>query len=433
VRKLIACVFLLSFIAGPSGWAQAPTSDLLINDPAQNRKGVWRTAIAAMPDGRFAVAWQDFNDYTVPVPAQPRIAVRMFSPTGTPIGPPNLFRGESRPLSIWTSDSLAANADLAFLPNGTLLVAVEHEGDLSIGTSSVLSSEVGIGAIAADGSVIDVSGPNVEGVILWLIPLGLSSEENPRMATAPNGFFFAVLHGPTFDTERHAVAIQVFDPQGRFAGDFFSPHTTDLPPRFNHVFPDVASNGNVHVVVWQDGRQDPNFDISAQFYNNTGPIGGNIRVNRGDPPNTLNVWPSVAMNPNGSSVVVWADTRNGPAGAVFGQLYNIAGQPVGGNFQISTGQGEICDRPEVAMLNNGRFMAVWTDSANCREVNDTVRARGRQFDANANPLGPPFILPSQNVPSGLANIATDGASYYCSWLDDRFGNNNPNVFAKRIP
>ncbi|MEZ5197563.1 MAG: T9SS type A sorting domain-containing protein [Bacteroidales bacterium] len=41
-------------------------------------------------------------------------------------------------------------------------------------------------------------------------------------------------------------------------------------------------------------------------------------------------------------------------------------------------------------------------------------------------------MPNQDIQSGYASIATNGASYYCSWLDVRIDNITPNVFAKVI-
>lgn len=411
-------------------WSQVIIPDFQVNDSNLNSKGLGRTSIAAMADGTFGVAWHDYNDYNNPVTEQPRIAVQMLSPNANAIGPLNLFRGESRSLSIWTSDFLSANSDLAFLPDGTLLVAVEHRGDLSVAGDFIRSSETGIGAVSSTGQIIDAS-PNFNGVIFWLIPTALDDEENPRLATSATGGF-VVLNGPTFQSNRSAVGIQQFDADGNFIGEFFTPHTSDPDPQFNHGIPDMATNGSIHLVVWQDGRQDANFDISAQFYNNSGAIGGNLKVNQSDANGVINIYPSVDMNSSGLSVVVWADSRTSAAGDIFGQRYDASGQPIGDNFQVSAGEGEIWDRPEVAVREDGSFMVVWTDSMSGAVGIDALRARGRQYDANGNPTGPPFIVPEQDVASGLVNIATDGSFYYCAWLDDREGDQNPDIFAKKI-
>lgn len=429
--KLIATLFLL-WVAQPLVYAQVLIDDFQVNSSAQNLKGLGRPTIAAHPGGNFAVAWQDFNDYSIPVAEQPRVAVQLFSATATPVGPLNLFRGESRSLSIWTSDFLEPNPDLAFHPDGSLLIAVEHEGRLSIGGDDVGSAEAGLAVVSANGDIIDASGPNTNGVVLWLISTETKYQERPRIAVANTGDFFVAVDGPTYNTNFNAVLIQQFDSAGNLVGDFFVPHATDPGPNANHRFADMASNGTVHAVVWQDGRRDDNWDISMQFYINNGAAGGNTQINSGDAAGTVNIWPSIAMNASGNSVVVWADTRNSAAGDIYGQRMSSTGQLVGNNFRISNGEGEIMDRPEVAMLDDGRFMVVWTDSLSGTSGLAAYRARGRQFNADGTPATDVFVLPNTDVASGLANVGTDGASYYLAWLDDRKQEEYLNLFAKKM-
>lgn len=427
--KKTAIAILCLLLSHPFLHGQVIIDDVIINNANENTKGVGRTAISVATNGNIAVAWQDFNDYNIPVAEQPRIAVQMFTSSLAAVGPLNVFKGESRTLAIWTSDFLEPNPDIAFTPDGSLLVAVEHEGRFSIGFDDVGSSEAGIGVVSSEGQIIDFSNSN--GVIRWLIPLALEWAEHPRIAVAPTGDFFVVLDGKTYDSGKRAVYIQQFAPNGDFVGDFFLPHTTDPSPQAYHRFSDVATNSSLIMVVWQDSRQDENWDISAQFYSFDGPMGSNVKVNQGDAVGVLNIWSAVAMNANGVSIVVWADTRDGDAGEIYGQLYNASGNAVGDNFKISSGQGEIWDRPEVAIRNDNGFMVVWTDSSSTSGL-DGLRARGRQYDSQGNSTSAPFIVPNQDVASGLINVACDGSNYYLSWLDDRLGDGNPNVYFKAV-
>ena len=425
---MIRSVTIIALLALPL-WGQVVLDDVLINDPAQNVNGVGGTAVAAGPNGSFAVAWQDFNDYNVPVTEIPRVAVRRFAAGGTAVGPLNLFRGESRPLSIWTSDYLTDDIDLSFLPNGTLLVGVQHQGDLSIGGSSTFSRETGLGVVDAAGQIVDLR-PNENGVILWMIATEWDDERHPRLSVGPSGEFFFLVDGPTFNTGFSAVGIQQFDANGNFVGNFFTPHPTDPGPNANHLFPDMANNGSSYMVVWQDGRADNNFDITLQRYTASGPAGGNVRVNSGDPANTINLAPVIAMNGAGNTVVVWADGRNGTSLELYGQRYTATGQTVGGNFQISTGQGILMDRPEVAMRSDGSFMVVWTDSLTGVAGQDAYRARARLFDAAGFATSPPVIVPNQNVPSGGVDVDTDGTLFYISWIDTRLNGSDAQIYAK---
>jgi len=417
--------FLFMLCSSVSGQSIKP--DLQVNSIPDNVKGIEQTMIAAGPNGTFAVAWQDYNDYNIPVAEQPRIAVRMFSATGDPIGPVNLFRGESRSLSSYSSDFLTDNFDVAVLSDGSVLVGVQHEGWLSLlGVDDIYSAEVGIGAISAKGEIIDANKTN--GVILWTGPTSIKNRYRPNFAVAPNGGFLFATDGPTYETNKYAVAIQAFDSNGDFVGDYFFPHFDDPRPLTHHWRSKLATNGTIHVAVWQTDGRDKNDDVVVQFLNNNVAVGKNMLVNSGDAVGVQNIWPDVAINGAGQVVVTWADTRERSGGDVYGQRYSSGGVALGGNFKISAGQGEIWDAPEVAILDNGNFMVVWTDSIGV----DVFKARGRQFDAAGNPAGGIFIIPEYTGNSGWASIATDGKSYYCSWADDRPNAGFVNVYAKKI-
>ncbi len=431
MNKFIYYLFFICFLTF-SLKAQIILPDFYANDPAQNSLGIGPTAIAVDDNGNFALAWQDWNEYGSPVPAMPRVAVQLFSSNAATVGPLNLFNGESRATIIYLDDYLTGDIDLEFLPNGNLLVAVEHEGLYDSFTTWTWSYEAGIGAVSPAGQIIDLLAGT--GVIYWFWAYDLVDNGNMRLDIAPGGSFFATVNGPSYDTDYSAVIIQAFDENANYVGDYFTPHTNDPGPNSNHIFPDIATNGIVHLVVWQDGRQDANYDISAQFYSNSAPIGGNQLVNSGDPAGTFNLIPSVSMNSSGNSVVVWADSRQGLNGEIYGQRYNSSGQTVGNNFQISAGQGAIppYTRAEVAVRANGSFMIVWTDSIPGVTGIQAYRARARQFNAEGNPTGPPFVLPDQDIPSGYPCVATNGSRYFCSWIDTRFDNVTPNVMAKVV-
>ena len=89
-------VLLISLFLFTTYSAQTIFDDILINNSSQNIKGLGRTAIAVHTNGNFAVGWQDYNDYNFPIAEQPRIAVQLFDPNVSAIGPTNLFQGETR-------------------------------------------------------------------------------------------------------------------------------------------------------------------------------------------------------------------------------------------------------------------------------------------------------------------------------------------------
>ena len=420
-RIAIELLIILLFICS-TAFSQVLVPDFSVNIPASNLNGLGRTAIAAGSDGSMAIAWLDYNPYDDQFAQLPRIAVQRFNVAAQRVGQTHFFSGEN----AWIQDYMIGNPDIAMVPGNTALIAMEHYGDDTFG----FSSEVGIGGVDANGNLLDLN--NTIGVVYWLINVENEREENPRIAAAPSGSFAVSLNGRTFDTGFSAVAVQLFDAAGNTVGNFFNPHFTDPGPNANHVYSDLALADNLALIVWEDGRQDNNYDISGQFYNSVGAVGSNFKINTGDAAGTLNLRPAVGMTPTGNSVVVWADARTGSP-EIFGQLYNSSAQPVGSNFQISQSSGIIWDRPEIAVRTDGSFMVVWTDSLPGVTGVDAFRARGRQFAANGTPLGDVFVIPDvQNTGSGYVNIATNGSTYFISWLDNRLNSTYLNAYAKAI-
>src|SRR5690606_8842880 len=107
----------------------------------------------------------------------------------------------------------------------------------------------------------------------------------------------------------------------------------------------------------------------------------------------------------------WADARDGAHGEIYAQRFDANGSRVGGNLKVSAGQGVIDMRPEVAILESGRFMVVWTDSLSGRYT-----ARGRTFDAAGAPEGPPIDLAPGAAQSGQPAVAADGNTFAYVYL-----------------
>lgn len=406
-----------------------------------------RPRIAVAPDGSFAIAWEAYRQSTTLDEWQ--IAVQRFSPTGEPVGPPYFFGGEScSGIDIWTSDWME-HVELAYQPNGTLLLLMTHSGDYSLGgIDHISTSESTLAAIDASGQVIDLS--NSESCVQRKLYFeGTGRQLRARMDVSPEGAILIALDG-RFDTAQGEatasnVAVRILAPDGSEVVSQYTPHDDPGSAQAYHSYADIATNGRLILSVWNacpyDGRGDiVDCDIGAQFVSYTNgtfqAVGGNVRVNAGDPAGTLNIWPSAAMNGAGNSVVVWADTRTGLQGDVFAQRYDASGQAVGANVQVSTGQGEIYTRPEVALLEDGRFMVVWTDSSAVG-----FRARGRLFDANGNALAPPFELSGGGtLETGSPAVTPYGNTYLYTWLGGRrgeaaavFSNNLGLVVSKETP
>ncbi len=376
--------------------------------------------IAVAPDRSYAVAAEALvrteTDREVL-----HVLVQMYAPNGAAVGT-HLFAGEScSGLDLWLFDYMSL-PDIAFQPNGTLVVLMQHAGEFQLGGDGIQSAEMTMVAIDANGQLFDLNSSS-SCVQQKLIFPGGGRQDRPRMAMSPNGGTTLVTADGFFnDANLRNVAVRVLDGTGTEVIEQVIPHDDPQSEASFHMQPDVATNGDLALVAWQEcpiidnqGNAET-CDIGAQFASISVQgllaVGGNVTVNAGNPPGTLQLYPSAAMNGAGQSVIVWADARDGAHGEIYAQRFGPSGEPTGGNIRVSEGQGEIVDlRPEVAILENGRFMVAWTDSSAGRYF-----ARGRIFDAEGNPEGAPFELAPDAFHSGQASVAPDGDNFAYVYL-----------------
>jgi hypothetical protein len=390
---------------------------LVLPVAAQQVTQVGRPRIAVAPDGSVAIAQEAFV-------GEWKVAVQVYTPAGVPKGPRHFFEGEScNSLDIWTSD-LVDDVDLEFRPDGILLVLMRHAGDLSFGGDQLISAEATLGAVDASGNLLDLSDSPCVG--LKIIFVGGSRQDRPRMALTGSSDVFLTVDGFLKSSNLRNVGIRVLNPDLSEAIELIIPHTDELSEQAFHMFPDVVTKGSLVGTTWHqcpiiDAQGNANeCNIGAQFIRIANgqlqAAGVNQAVNTGDPPGTFSVWPSIAMISSGRSIITWADTRTGSDADVFGQLFDNENK-VGGNFQISTGQGQLRRRPEVAMKDDGGFMVVWEDSSS-----SGFSARAREYGANGNPLGPPFALTTgASNQTAAPAVAANGNSFLYTWVGTNGG------------
>ena len=415
---------------GPANARAAVGADTIIS--------YYRPQIAAARDGSFAVAWEALIEQEFFT--RWHIGVQRYSAAGNPVGATHYFEPEIGcfALDTWLND-YQSNVELAFGSTGLLLVLMQHSGEYDIITTTDISSEVTLGVIDQNGTAVDLN-PSHGNCEQWkFIFPGADEQDRPRMALTPTDNLILVADGFFGQSDLRNVGLDIYDTNlNDLVNGELIPHADPSSLTAFHAWPDIATNGSMMAAVWHrcpyiDGQGNvAECDIGAQFATlGTGgvqPIGTNVVVNAGDPSGTVNFRPSVAMNPSGASVVVWQDYRTGAQGDVFGQLFDASAQPIGANFQISQGSGQLEARPEVrpevAMLDNGQFMVVWADTSAAG-----YQARGRQFDAAGSPLGPPVLLNNTpGVETGVPSVATDGTNYYFVTLG-RTANDDLSVLA----
>ena len=420
----VACTWMIvstaAFAQPASFMISEAASDIIDMDKprvAVGADGSSAVAFDALVDGEFVDGWH--------------VGVQRFSPTGAAVGPIHLFEPESGCTSFdfWTSD-YQHDAEIAFRSDGILMVVMQHAGSLEVAGDGWITAELTIGAIGVDGQAIDLNPELSNCEQHKLIFVGGSRQDRARLALLPDNSMLITADGFFQSSDLRNVAIRALGPELEEIIEEVIPHDDPASQQSFHMRPDISTNGNLMLSVWQEcpivdqqGNAD-DCDIGAQFGSVTPEglvaVGTNQQVNAGDQAGTLQLYPSSAMNAAGASVIVWADARTGLNGDIFAQRFDAQGQAVGANIQVSVGEGVIDTRPEVAMLDDGSFMVVWTDS-----TAGAYRARGREFDAGGNALSQPFLLSNQaGVHTGVPHVASSGTEFVYVWgtqQDGSFG------------
>ncbi|MBN2104219.1 hypothetical protein JW835_09290 [bacterium] len=183
--------------------------------------------------------------------------------------------------------------------------------------------------------------------------------------------------------------------------------------------PGIAMNSEGKwIAVWEDLR-DGYQDIYCQLYDEESqPVGVNVRVNSNTGPRHQ-VNPDVDINASGDFVVVWRSDQSDQA-SVYAQRFNGCAEPVGGNLMItdsptSTSQNE----PQVALENNGSYLVVWRSSPNQGDdiMGQYVNAQNIKSGDNQI-INDDLNQSDQNAPA----VSSDGdGRFVVVWEDNRNG------------
>ena len=182
----------------------------------------------------------------------------------------------------------------------------------------------------------------------------------------------------------------------------------------------VGGNGNT-VVVWTSDEQDgSNTGVFGQLYDASGAVlGGEFQVNTYT--TDYQRYPVAAADASGNFVVVWESyEQDGEKGGVFGQLYDAAGVPRGGEFAVNTNTGSSERGQVVAMDPGGNFVVVWSGAPGIA---------GQRFDASGQPLGIEFLVSPSGIEPAVASDAT--GAFVVAWADDGPVASYSDIFARQ--
>jgi hypothetical protein len=177
-------------------------------------------------------------------------------------------------------------------------------------------------------------------------------------------------------------------------------------------------------VIWVD---EEGFDVCGRkYYRDLSPAGSAFQID--DSPIPFTTWsPKISSGPDGTFVVVWADTRSGSN--VYARRFDHSGNPLGASFKVSQGDGsKLRTSPGVSVGHSGKFVVVWEDY---RNLDGDIYAQ--RFDSSGTGLGENILVTldsfsedqySPSVSMGLND------RFIVAWVDLRYGYEHKAIFAR---
>jgi hypothetical protein len=257
----------------------------------------------------------------------------------------------------------------------------------------------------------------------------LHHQEYPSVAVAGDGEFVVVWNTTLPSGAYVGIFGQRFDSDGAPQGDEFRIDSLDSASQSH---PSLASDaaGNF-VVVWVDFvGGGGNFEISGQRYDSDGvALGGQFRVNTDTA--AFQFLPSVASDASGDFVVVWESSgQDGNALEIFGQRFDSQGSPQGSEFRVNTTTTNDQRSPSVAASAGGDFVVVWEG---CCPKGGFSGIFGQRYDSAGAPLGGEFQV---NTHTGTAHrypsVSSDAdGSFVVAWASVGQDGRSYGVFGQR--
>jgi hypothetical protein len=244
-----------------------------------------------------------------------------------------------------------------------------------------------------------------------------SGQQASRVAVDPAGNYVVIWDGRGI-VDRAGIQAQRYNAAGTPQGGELTLNTTTAN---NQIDPRVAydSNGNF-TVVWESDLQDGDNEgvYFRRFAADGSPLGNETQVNV----TTLDRQgePDIATLPSGGFVVTWA-SNDGDNLGVFARRYDANGQPVSGEFQVSTSTTAAQSAPAVAADAAGKFVIAWHSAPGFGSVidldGDGAGIYLQRFDASGGKVGAETLVNVTTTGDQLspAIASQPDGSFLVSW------------------
>ena len=245
---------------------------------------------------------------------------------------------------------------------------------------------------------------------------------HPQIAQLANGDFIVVWSdssGAGGDASGYAAMAQLLDPNGNKIGGEFQLNVNVTGDQIEPQVTALSTGG--FAVTWTDSNADPSGqDIIARIYTDAGtPVTGEIFVNN---LTAGHQWgQSITPLENGRFLIMWQDDRaDGSGYAAEGQLFDSAGNKIGGEFQINQTTLGYENAAVAVPLAGGGFVITWNEESYSGPDPSGYCVKARLYDASGSPTTNEFLVNTsiggdQGTPY-VAALANGG--FVITWYDN---------------
>jgi len=267
---------------------------------------------------------------------------------------------------------------------------------------------------AIKAQVFGASGARVGGEFL-VNTTTVGAQSQPSLVALASGGFAIAWRGAQVGTSSGSIQFQMFDATGTAVG---AERSASALTTGTFEAPTMAAVGSGFVLVWARspafGEGPDRFEVKGQLFDSAGQkIGGEFTVNTTSAGDQRS--PAVEALPDGGFVVAWQGQGGVLEGTnVYAQQFDDSGAKVGTEFIVGVEPEGSQSRPRLAALASGEIVVGWTDIA------------GDDGDPNGAGVKFQILAPSDAVPTdldltaisipesaregvGLATIVTTGA------------------------
>lgn len=403
--KIVALAALLLAVSPPASFAP-DGGELAVN--VYTGSSQHESSLAVEPDGGVWVVWSGRGA------GDPNgIYGRRFDAKGAP-------RGGELGINSVSATQAQSDPQIVIDRSGRLVVAWTSAGQDG--------DKAGVFArrFAADGTPL--------GADLGLTVTTDEEQTLSDLAALPNGGFVAVWGSD--DGQGPGAWVRLFDAEAQpTSGEILV--NTSLPHLQGAAVVAVAPEGGL-VVAWHSAptystRADLDGDGAGIFAQRLSPagekVGGEVRVNSLVPGDQL--WPDIAMQSDGSYLVVWEGPEaDGQGIGVFAQAFAADGSRRGGEQVLNEYRSGDQRRPRVAALASGGYAVAWASMWQDRDGEAVV---GRVVGADGVPVGAEQILNETSTAAQYQSaIGATADGFVASWTSKQLPKNGNDLYLRRF-